>query len=235
MRSQLMSAALAVATTLAVYRPSPDILDPEAREFLRHISMIDLPTGYDGITARTVRISGLNVQIVDGSGHTFRTTDSVDGSGNLLVGYNEESWSDGWDRRGRHNITVGEGNSYSTDTWGSLVTGYSNTIDGAYSAIISGTHNVVYADNSAIVSGWANEIHTGATNALALGGGQNTCWEETAVVCGGRNNFARNPFSVVCGGQDNGTYGDYATVSGGHNRRADYEYDWVAGGLWQDD
>ena len=51
----------------------------------------------------TIRFSGVNVQIVDGSGNT---SGAVNGRGNLIVGYNELRGS-GDVRTGSHNIVVG--------------------------------------------------------------------------------------------------------------------------------
>lgn len=57
----------------------------------------------------TILFSNVNVQIVDGSGDTEGT---VNGRGNLIVGYNELR-DYGNDRQGSHNIVVGRMNNYS--------------------------------------------------------------------------------------------------------------------------
>ena len=65
------------------------------REVLPHLSIEDLDDGQGG-TTRTIRISEVNVQIVNGLGATngnpnFPDSNSgtVNGLGNLIVGYNE--------------------------------------------------------------------------------------------------------------------------------------------------
>jgi len=54
--------------------------------------------------------SGVNVQIVDGSGDTYG---DVNGLGNLIVGYNElRGTSD--NRTGSHNVVIGAEHNYSS-------------------------------------------------------------------------------------------------------------------------
>jgi len=69
-----------------------------------------------------VVFEGVNVQIVNGTGTTDGTPNTL---GNLIVGYNELR-DYGNDRRGSHNIVVGQRHRYSSN--GGLVAGYQNTI-----------------------------------------------------------------------------------------------------------
>ena len=78
------SAATAGLFLLAGMQGTGSFIDGDVREFLSHISMVDLPDGQGGFN-RTVRISGINVQVVNGLG----STDTMNGTGNLVVGYNE--------------------------------------------------------------------------------------------------------------------------------------------------
>jgi len=56
------------------------ILTPEQREILSHMSIVFLDDGLGG-TVKTIRLTGVNWQIVNGSG----TTDGApDGVGNLV-------------------------------------------------------------------------------------------------------------------------------------------------------
>src|SRR5258705_97292 len=59
-------------------------LTPEQSEILNHMSIVYLDDGQGG-QAKTIRFSGVNVQIVNGLG----ATETVNGVGNLIVGYNE--------------------------------------------------------------------------------------------------------------------------------------------------
>jgi len=79
-----------------------------------------------------ITFSGVNVHVVNGTG----TTDgSVNGVGNLIVGYNELRGT-GDDRTGSHNIVVGKRHNYSA--YGGLVAGYNNTISGVYASVSGG-------------------------------------------------------------------------------------------------
>jgi len=232
------------ASVVAWFRPAPEILDPEAREFLRHVSMVDLPIDYQGHKARAVRIEGLNVQIVNGTG----VTNSTNALGNLIIGYNEPDGTAYYDRRtGSHNIVGGEGNGY-TDSAG-LVMGWGNILRGGYSCILYGLRNEVPpgAPNSVIIGGAWNT--TGGSMAVVTGGQTNNAAGERSWVGGGEGNTASGVGSsvvgadggsatgraaVVSGGRLNTASGDSSAVSGGFHRTASGTDDWVAGGLWQD-
>src|SRR5688572_7352209 len=84
--------ALGTLAFLVLVRPSQAFQSPQARvlltpeqaEILSHMSLVMLDDG-TGNPKKTLRISGLNVQIVNGLG----STQTADGTGNLIVGYNE--------------------------------------------------------------------------------------------------------------------------------------------------
>ena len=69
-------------------------LTPEQEEILSHMSIVELPLGEDVIgTAKTIRFTGVNVQIVNGLGATNGNPGDprddeqvVNGLGNLVVG-----------------------------------------------------------------------------------------------------------------------------------------------------
>ena len=97
------------------------------REILPHLSVEFLDDGQGG-TTKTIRFTGVNVQIVDGTDETEGVTN---GLGNLIVGYNELGNNpNGDDRTGSHNIVGGSGSSYSS--FGGLVVSQNNTISGEY-------------------------------------------------------------------------------------------------------
>ena len=87
------------------------------REILPHLSIEQLDDGQGG-TTRTIRFSEVNLQIVNGLGATngnpgcpFCGTGTVNGLGNLIVGYNEQhtltwgraSWLSSW-VAGEHSV-----------------------------------------------------------------------------------------------------------------------------------
>jgi hypothetical protein len=92
----------------------------------------------------TMRFSGVNVQIVDGTGDTYYP---VNGKGNLIVGYNENA-SD--TRTGSHNLIIGPNHSYTA--LGGLIAGYDNAVVGSY-ASVSGGYNNSAAGYASSVSG----------------------------------------------------------------------------------
>ena len=61
-------------------------LSDEQAEILGHISIEQLPVDDDGNTAKTIRFSGVNVQVVNGTGSTGG---DGNGLGNLVVSYQE--------------------------------------------------------------------------------------------------------------------------------------------------
>lgn len=97
----------------------------------------------------TLLLSGVNVQIVNGTGSTG---DDVNGLGNLIVGYNKpREEADPSERNGSHNIIVGDEHTYTS--YGGFVAGLSNSISGAYSTVSGGLRNVASGDYSAVSGG----------------------------------------------------------------------------------
>ena len=95
-------------------------LSNEKQDILRHMTIVYLDDGQGGM-AKTIRFTGVNVQVVNGlkstNGFPF-DPDSVDpldtvvnSVGNLVVGYNElgNPLPGGDNRTGSHNIVVGHG------------------------------------------------------------------------------------------------------------------------------
>jgi hypothetical protein len=161
-----------------------------------------------------ITFSGVNVHIVNGHGNT----DSKNGLGNLIVGYNESPpWEE--DRTGSHNIVTGTQHSYSS--WGGLVAGQGNTISGEYATVTAGSFNVAGNTSSSVSGGSANEAE--GWNASVSGGYSNTARGSYSSVSGGRNNKASGGFSSVTGGGSehshlgNEAFADYSAILGGHD------------------
>ena len=116
-------------------------LSDEQSEMLGHMSIMQLAMDREGNTATTIRFSGVNVQVVNGTGSTDGT---VNGLGNLVIGYQEFRPDDGVsinDRRGSHNLVVGKENNYSNGSWAGQVVGWHNTISGHLSTVSGGYNN----------------------------------------------------------------------------------------------
>ena len=89
-----------------------------------------------------VRFVGVNVYVQSGEGTTSST---VNGLGNLIIGYDEDS-SD--DKSGSHNLVLGEEHSYTS--YGGLITGHDHTVSGVHASAIGGEGALVSGDLSLI-------------------------------------------------------------------------------------
>lgn len=182
--------------------------------------------GYD-----TAEFTGVNVQVNDGSGDTHG---SVNGLGNLIVGYNESpsnvpnlskesfcSATDFFDQvacegsgamwssyinTGSHNLIIGAGNSYTS--YGSLIHGFGNVSKRTNSATIGGENNLVEQANSVIIGG--------ESNIARKSGGLIGAFDGRSVLIGGENNNLRGYNGTIISGANNELY---RTSNGGF----DYE------------
>ncbi|MEW6745025.1 MAG: hypothetical protein AB1486_19910 [Planctomycetota bacterium] len=219
---------------------NPICFSSEWREILSHMSIVYLDDGYGG-QLKTIRLTGVNLQVVNGAGDTVTTN----GVGNVIVGYNELGHPAGDDRTGSHNVVAGQQSNYVS--YGGLVVGWRNTITAPYATVTGGCENVASSFYSSVGGGWQNEASgdyssvgggrfntaTGTYSSVS-GGDNNDASSRSSSVSGGQNNAASGWSSSVTGGYGNTAAGDWSAVSGGQNRSAAGMYDWAAGGLWQD-
>ncbi|MCF6300676.1 MAG: hypothetical protein L3J52_06120 [Proteobacteria bacterium] len=194
----------------------------------------------------TAEFSGLNVQVNDGSGDTAGT---VNGLGNLIIGYGEDSgsapffcsspqYTDSlsctsnfgiWDnnvRTGSHNLVVGFGHSYTK--YGSIVLSERNVSNGI-GTFVAGFRNIASGFSSS-VSGGQNNSAAGTYSSVS-GGWSNGADGNSSSVSGGQNNSAGGTYSSVSGGWSNGADGNSSSISGGQNNSADGTYSSVSGGF----
>jgi len=195
----------------------------------------------------TVRVSAANLQIVNG----MNKTDSINGAGNLIVGYDEAdgqlSLPSGFSltlsdrpKTGSHNLVIGPAHAYVGA--GGIVSGFGNTITEPYSVAIGGAANDATAPLSVVLGGIANytggeasTISGGRGNyasgrqSVISGGFGNAASGAVSAVVGGANNAATAQYSVVGGGASNIADDDYGVVSGGYQRFTNQTYDWVGG------
>lgn len=156
---------------------------------------------------RTVRITGANVQIVNGTGETAAAPNGV---GNLILGYDEPA-DPPRERGGSHNLVVGPGHGYSSV--GGIVAGEGNTVSAPYAAVTGGRNNAAGAEAASICGGQGNAA-TGIASSVA-GGGANAASGLASAVSGGSNNDATASFASVGGGWLNVARGSYAAIGGG--------------------
>lgn len=182
----------------------------------------------NGVTRsnNTITFSGVNVQVVSGSG---ATDGAVNGLGNLIVGYNELRAFDD-DRTGSHNIVVGKAHNFSS--YGGMVVGFWSTISGKYATVSGGDTNEAIGDYSHVSGGSSNNSIGKWSN--VSGGYINEASGSYSSICGGSMNVASGSTSSVSGGNWHTASGASSSISGGSNRIASGGSDWVAGGLFQD-
>jgi hypothetical protein len=210
-----------------------------------------------GGTRKTIRLTGVNLQVVNGLGATNGLPASPDffdlgfvvenGLGNVIIGYDENSneQEPNGPKKGSHNLIVGTGHVY--DQIGGIVAGDSNVAHGYGNAILGGWSNRTFGHFGGIIGGDANTTEEWGSTCLGgfdneatdftsvvVGGNQNESNEQMSVVVGGLRNENIGIRSVVVGGFQNSSIGQHSVVSGGANRQAFGIDDWVAGTLLED-
>ena len=88
------------------------------------------------INDSTILISGANLQVVSGAGST---SSGVNGTGNIIVGYDEDNYFQSANKSGSHNLVIGSGHTYSS--FGGMVVGFGSEITGEYSSVSGGREN----------------------------------------------------------------------------------------------
>jgi hypothetical protein len=220
------------------------VLTPEQAEILRHMSIVYLDDGQGGET-KTVRFTGVNVQVVNGlggtSGNAMYTTEptlvSTNGLGNLIIGYNEVRGF-GDKRSGSHSLILGAYENY--EGFGNIVSGMGNEVSGYGSICLASINSVSSNQNSAVIA---------ADNCQLVGGGvgQHTfsaiigSWDaqisgyiaEYDVILGGQDSVLDGAVgSVLIAGIHNlGSGSNYASIIGGEaNTMCSADFGVIAGG-----
>lgn len=187
----------------------------------------------------TVRFTGVNVQVVDGSD----ITGPANGLGNLIVGYNETN-NISQQHTGRMSVIVGFNHTYTANAClvagvystvsadnASVSGGYGNIANGPLASISGGYNNRATGSNS-VSGGMNNTASSGGTS--VSGGYGNTASGAWASVSGGYNNTASEFTCSVSGGNTNQADAMFCSVSGGLSRSAREMYNWRAGNLFQE-
>lgn len=229
----------------AMKAPAPAELDVlEMSELLRHFEVVYLDDG-SGNPKKTFRLTGVNLQVVNGLGATNGQAHQpasllgvTNGLGNLIVGYNERAT----DASGSHNVVVGQANTY--NSFGGLVVGLSNASMGPYCSVNGGTENVASGTASSVGGGQANVaaskfgsvaggIGNRATGPFSsiLGGEQNRALAVSSAIVGGELNESFGHRSTIVGGTDNRTQNERAVVVGGQMNDARATHSVILGGL----
>jgi hypothetical protein len=178
----------------------------------------------------TVILSGYNLQIINGQGDTS----ICNGLGNLIIGYNDlgnsliVNGSARDIRTGSHNLIVGDQNNYTS--YGGVVFGTGNEIDGSYAAVTGGGSNLAGGFNSSVTGGLNNVV--GGNWAAIAGGFTNIISGNgsLASILGGNSNTVTNSYATISGGEINLANGFGSSISGGNNCVADGKDSSVSGG-----
>ncbi len=184
----------------------------------------------------TVEFSGVNVQVVNGSG----SETTINGEGNLIVGYDASPGT----QTGSHNLVLGTAGQGYTGYGGSLLGGHNNTITGGYASILGGEDNAASGFASAITGGFGNiasspfaAVNGGCSNLAGSGTPTvNSYCTNTAntgyfaSVTGGVGNQAKAEESSVTGGQNNTASGGQASIAGGQFNLASDPFSFIGGG-----
>jgi len=181
-----------------------------------------------------IYFEGCNVHVRSGNGHTRAT---LNGKGNLIIGYNElpdslmevpespegleETEAKKFEaveldvsnnRGGSHNLVIGDQHEYTS-----------------FGGIVTGQWNGIYDKYSAVVGGYFNKA-TGIY-ATVTGGAVNTASGWTPSISGGYGNMASGEYSSISGGRENKASGDLSSVLGGRVNDAQGEATVVMGGI----
>lgn len=174
----------------------------------------------------TVLFRGVNVRIDNGLGATA----TANGTGNLIVGYNEA------DTSGFSRCTIGT--NYGLSGVAAIVTDSATcaTAGGAWvtTGFKTGSHYIVtgsennYSSWGGLVAGWQNTSNYRYSS--VTGGYNNTASGSVSTVTGGHHNFAGGDGSSISGGWANTANGAIASVSGGARNLASGDQASVSGG-----
>ena len=167
--------------------------------------------GLDG--KPTVKIDGANLQITDGSGNT---AGSLNGLGNLFIGYNEQRSSD--EQTGSHNLVLGSWQTFTS--YGGLVAGFGNRVTGPNASAL-GSSNTASGARATVSGGSGNTA--AIANSSVSGGNSNTASGVGASVSGGIGNTAESFYASVSGGRFNAALGRFSSILGGSGRTVNTE------------
>ena len=174
------------------------------------LALADVLVLEKGTKCSTVKVIG-NLQIVNGMGKT----DTTNGCGNLIVGYNETSIASPSARTGSHNIILGRFHSHAS-----------------YACLLTGERNFATsnAPSSCVVGG--SESHVGADLSVVVGGRENNANSAGCVIVGGEDNGANGAnFSVVVGGGQNRTAAPGSSIFGGGENTTNAQGSTILGGI----
>ncbi len=94
---------------------------------------VDKSSTLNGLAPPHVIFTDANIHIQNGSAQS----DTTNGVGNLVIGYNESSFADSSRRKGSHNLVIGQEHEFSR--YNGLVAGFNNRLEGIHSTVSGGS------------------------------------------------------------------------------------------------
>jgi hypothetical protein len=198
---------LVTSDTVASLTSQVTTLEGEVSTLQGNVSALQtLLTGVTRPDANTLQFSGMNLQVVNGTGQTDGTPN---GLGNLILGYNLGPAAG---KTGSHDLVIGDNNTYNSTS--GIVSGINNTLSGKY-ALASGYANTASGFGS-FASGENNTA--GSEDSFATGNKDTASGFDS--FASGEQNTASGPSSFANGivntasGFDSFASGDGTTASG---------------------
>lgn len=192
---------------------------------LAGVSRQDQEVG-EGEVYDTLVFDGMNLQVVNGE----EQTDSANGLGNLILGYNApreaDFFQDASERSGSHSLVVGDRHGWTS--WGHILGGFSNDATGPWATVTGGATSTASGEFATVAGGRLHEAD--ALHASVFGGTSGTASNNHAAVFGGAGNSATGTNAATMGGQDNTASGNGAATSGGQGNTASNSWASVSGG-----
>jgi hypothetical protein len=170
----------------------------------------------NGLVGPHVIFYDTNVHVQNG----FGGTESSNGLGNLVIGYNEVGSADILNRDGSHYLLVGTGHEYTA--FGGIVIGAGNRSHNTYASVTGGASNTASGDYSSVSGGYSNAASGQASS--VSGGEWNTASGGGSSIAAGLSNTASGGVSSVSGGYQNSADHFGATISGGQNLNTTSNY-----------
>ncbi len=139
-----------------------------------------------------------NIQVQSGAGSTTAT---INGLGNLIVGYNGKVNQPTAKRTGSHNLIVGDDHDY--QNYGGFVSGSQNILIGGFSTVAGGSGSTASGTNSTVAGGSGSTAS--GTNSTVAGGSGNEAGRDGSSICSSVNVKIRttdpvnDPIRYCCG------------------------------------
>lgn len=165
----------------------------------------------------------VNLNVRNGLGRT----DTINGLGNLVVGYNALRGDTSDHRTGSHTLVVGDNQSYTS--YGGFVAGQHNAVKGNYSSVGGGYGGIASGAYASIGGGYINAA-SGAYSFIGGGGMNSVLGSATSISGGSRNTVAAVVYASIAGGVSNYVSGNYGSIAGGNTDTASGAYATVGGG-----